>query len=341
MPGAWGARMTAPDSLTILRARGRRLAKLVHPDGRVDPYNAARTVTMHTVDVADLDALAGLLGRLLNRPECCAIRGAPIGLGHSGPVRRLLHACRETGEMPTVAERPRRWLALDMEGILLPPAVTASDLAGCTALAIARLPSVFAGVRCVVQATAGHGVKPDLRLRLWYWCSRPMHGAELKRWLRGTPADPSVFGAVQPIYTSAPVFAPGMVDPLPARLVALDGRPVVDVPTVAELAPVPPPVRVAPAFMPRPGAGPAYARRALVRAVDRITGGGARHPAIVSEARSLARLIPTGLLTEGELRAVLHAAARQAGKDDAAEVESCIVWGLANPFSNGRLPEGV
>ena len=228
-----------------------------------------------------------------------------------------------------------------MEGIARPPEVAASDLAACAALAIARLPSAFAGVRCVVQATAGHGFKPDLRLRLWFWCSRPIDGAELKRWLRGTPADPSVFGAVQPIYTSAPVFAPGLTDPLPARMMALDGRAVVDVPDAAALAPTPPPARAAPVFSPRPGAGPAYARRALVRAVDRITSGGARHPAIVSEARSLARLIPAGLVTEGELRAVLHAAARHAGKDDAAEVESCIAWGLANPFSDGRVPEGV
>ena len=333
--------MNAPDSLTVLRGRGRRLAKLVHPDGRVDPYDAARTFNMDPVTVTDLDALTSVLVRLLHRPDCCAIRGAPIGLGQTEPVRRLLYACRKTGELPTVEERPRRWLALDMEGIPLPPEVPASDLAACAALAIARLPSAFAGVRCVVQATASHGFKPDLRLRLWFWCSRPLDGGELKRWLRDTPADPSVFGAAQAIYTSAPVFAPGVVDPLPARMVTVDGKPVVDVPTVAELAPVPPPVRAAPAFMPRPGAGPAYARRALVRAVDRITGGGARHPAIVSEARSLARLIPAGLLTERELRAVLHAAARQAGKSDAVEIESAISWGLANPFSDGRLPEGL
>ena len=32
---------------------------------------------------------------------------------------------------------------------------------------------------------------------------RADHGEELKRWLAGMPADPAVFGAVQPIYTAA------------------------------------------------------------------------------------------------------------------------------------------
>jgi len=342
MPGAWGTRMNPPtDSLTVLRARGRRLAKLVHPGGRAEPYDSARRFDMHRMTVADLDALARVLARLLHRPDCCAIRGAPIGLDQAEPVRRLLYTCRKTGELPTVAEQPRQWLALDMEGIPLPPEVPASALAQCAALAIARLPSAFAGVRCVVQATAGHGFKPDLRLRLWFWCSRPMDGGELKRWLRGTPADPSVFGAVQPIYTAAPLFAPGCTDPLPERMAMLDGTALVRPPSAAALAPA--------ALTPRPcksgtvhcGTGAAYARAALVRAVARITGGGPRHPAIISEARSLARLIPAGLLTERELRAVLEAAAMQAGKDDAAEITACITWGLAHPAALGRLPEGA
>lgn len=334
--------MTAPETLTVLRARGRRLAKLLHPDGRAEGYDRARTFDVFALPVPDLDALGAKLAALLHRPDCCAVRGAPLDPARVERVRRLLHRDKSSGELPTLQERARCWLALDVEGVPRPAGLPVSDLAGCAFVALAALPPAFHGARCIVQASASHGFKPDLRLRLWFWLSRPMDGGELKRWLRGTPADPSVFGAVQPIYVAAPLFAPGVADPLPARMVALDGRPVVRAPDAAELVPATAPARRAgsEARPPRPGDGPHYVRRALVRAVERITGAGvgARHPALVSEARALARFIEPGLLTAAELRAVLAAAAEAAGKDDTDEVEACIEWGLAQPFAGGKLP---
>ena len=332
----------APDSLTILRARGRRLAKRMHLDGRSESYDQARTFTMHSVAVPDLNAIARLLAQLLPRPDCCVIRGESLDPARTDPVRRLLYADRETGNPPTLQERARHWLALDVEGVPLPSTVPPADLRGCAAAALAELPPQFTGARCIVQATAGHGFKPDLRLRMWFWCARPLDGAELKRWLRGTPADPSVFGAAQLIYTAKPLFAPGCADPLPARLLVLDGAEhVMPPPPAMPAAPQSPPPRPSLIVRHAPDRGAAYTRKALARAVMRITGGGNRHPAIVSEARSLGRLVPAGLLTIAELKAVLHQAAKQAGKDDEAEVEACIEWGLANPFTDGRLPEDV
>ena len=329
------------DTVTVLRATGRRLAKLWTPDGQCAGYDRARTFTMHPFSLDGLDALARLLTRLRDRPDCCIVRAEPLDPGRTAAQRRLLYADHATGELPTVRERARYWLALDLDNVPRPPGVPVTSLPECAAAALAGLPSAFTGARCIVQATAGHGMKPGIRLRLWFWCSRALTGPELKRWLRGTLADPSVFGAVQPIYTAAPLFAPGCTDPLPERMALLDGAALVLPPSAAALAPArstPRPSASAAVYV---GTGAAYARAALVRAVARITGGGPRHPAIVSEARSLARLIPAGLLTEGELRAVLEAAAVQAGKDDMAEVHACIAWGLANPAAPARLPEGV
>ena len=334
--------LPARDSLTVLRAHGPRLAKLLHADGRVQDYDRARTFDVFALPVPDLDALRVKLAALLHRPDCCVVRGVPFDPARVERVRRLLHRDERNGDVPTLQECARCWLALDVEGVPRSAGLPASDLAGCAAVALAALPPAFRGPRCVVQASAGHGFKPDLRLRLWFWLSRPMGGGELKRWLRGTPADPSVFGAAQPIYTAAPLFAPGLADPLPVRMVALDGRPVVDVPAAAELAPARPPAR-RPGADPRPpwpGDEPHYVRRALVRAVKRITGAavGGRHPALVSEARALARFVEPGLLTAAELRDVLRLAAEAAGKDDADEIEACIEWGLAQPFAAGKLP---
>lgn len=333
--------MTAPasETLTVLRARGRRLAKRLHPDGHVDGYDSAKHLDGFTVPVPDLPALLVLLKRLLARPDCCVIRGELLAGKRAEGIRRLLHVDGNTGDQPTIRDVPRRWLALDIEGVLLPPAVPPSDLAGCAAAALATFPTTLQGAACIVQASASHGIKPDLRLRVWAWLDRPLWGHELKRWLRGTPADASVFGAVQPIYTAAPVLAPGMTDPLPMRMLMLPGQPVVVAPTPELLAPLPSrwPPRYTVAI---PEKASTYVRAALVRAAHRIstTQHPGRHPAIVGETARLARFIGSGLLTEGDIAAVVGEAARQAGKDDDREVSAAITWGLAHPWNEGPQP---
>jgi len=323
------------ETLTVLRARGRRLAKRLHPNGHADGYNSPKHLDGFTVAVPDLAALLKLLQRLLPRPDCCVIRGELLAGERAEGVRRLLHLDRKTGDQPTIRDVPRRWLALDIEGVLLPHDVQPSDLSGCAAVALATFPPTFHGAACVVQASASHGLRPDLRLRVWAWLDRPTWGYELKRWLRDTPADPSVFGAAQPIYTAAPVLAPGMSDPLPERLLSLSGRARVVVPPAEVLAlplrPVTPPPEM------QPMQGDHYARAALEAAAGRIATATKRHPTLIAEARNLARFVNAGLLDAGDLRRVLTRAAEAAGKDDPAEVAACIAWGLDNP-SSAPLP---
>ncbi len=337
--------MSAPDAVTVLRARGRRLAKRLHPDGRVEGYDSARTLDGFTEPVPDLPALAALLDRLLPRPDCCIVRGELLAGATATGIRRLLHPDAETGDAPTLRDVPRRWLALDVEGVPLPAGIPAADLLACAAVALATLPVALRGAACIVGASASHGLRPDLRLRLWFWLDRPVWGHELRRWLRDTPADPSVFGAAQPIYTAAPVLAGGMADPLPGRLLTLPGVALVTVPAPELLAPPPPPERPAPGPSPAtvatPEQGSAYVRGALVRAVHRITSTtpGGRHRIIVGETARLARFVAPGLLTASVVADVVREAARAAGKDDAAEVAACIAWGLANPWQQGPMPE--
>lgn len=321
------------DSVTILRARGRRLAKLILPDGTIRPYDSARSFDMATRAVADLAALGALLECLLPRPDCAVVRGQPIGPVHG--VRRLVHPDAKTGEAPTLLDTPRRWLALDMEGIALPAHVPAADLAACGRLALETLPPAFTDAACIVQASGSHGFKPDLRLRLWFWCSRPMTGAELKRWLRDTPADPSVFSAGQLIYSAAPVVAGAGADPLPARLAWLPGAPELPCPSPEALAPRPRPA-ARPLRLTGDGAS-RYARKALRSAVVRILTAPKRHPVILSEARGLARLVHGGLLRESDMRQAIHAAAAERDKPS-DEIEAVIGWALLHP-ANGSLPE--
>ncbi len=325
------------DSLTILRARGRRLAKLVKPGGALEGYDSARTVDLHHRDVSDLAALHRLLGNLSARPDCCIVRGAIRDPHRVRRVRRLLHDDKATGEAATLRDVPRHWLGLDLDGIDLPASTAPADLAGCAAAAVARLPDAFTGAACIVQATASHGIKPGARLRLWFWCDRALSGAECKRWLAAAPVDRSVFGAAQPLYTAAPVFPAGLADHLPARILLLPGRETVATPSVAALAS--PPRR--PASPPRAATGSRYALAALTRAAAQIATApeGGRHDTAKAAAWGLARLVRAGLLSEAEVKQTIGNAIAAAGKDS-AEGEAIAAWAIAHR-RDGAVPEGV
>jgi hypothetical protein len=329
------------DTITIIRSRhGKRLAKLIRADGTVEDYDSAFMYDMIERPVAGLAQIAELLAWLMGRPHCAVVRGQIIDPARAASVRRLAFKCKKTGDEPTLRAAPHSWLALDMEGVDRPETVPAHDLARCAETAIQRLPAAFHAARCIVQASASHGIKPGCRLRLWYWLDRPAGNGELKHWLRGCPADPSVFRTVQPIYTAAPLFADGVADHLPHRMIELPGDGVVAVPAPALLAPPAP--RPGGAL---PGAGAVgasgYALAALTNAAVRVrqAGIGQRHDTILREARSLARFIEGRLLTQRDVSTVLRDAGRDAGKPE-DEIDSVIEWAMDHP-GTGPLPEGV
>jgi hypothetical protein len=175
-------------------------------------------------------------------------------------------------------------------------------------------------------------------VRLWYWLSRPATGRELTRWLRHAPADPSVFRAAQPIYTAAPVFAPGTGDHLPQRMTVLPGTKVVAVPPLQVIEPA---KRVPVRPLPATGATGAarYAFAALTNAAVRIrqAGVGQRHPTILREARGLARFVAAGLLTESTISDVLRSSGQDTGKPE-EEIDAIIAWAMEHP-SGATLPE--
>jgi hypothetical protein len=168
------------ETITILRAHGRRLAKLIRADGSIEDYDSARTFDLFEVQVADLVSLQRLLERLERRQDCCVVRGAIADSARVKGVRRLLYTDPETGDEPTLHEVPRRWVALDFDHLLRPDWIAPADLLGCACVAIRTLPGEFQNAAFVVQATASHGLKPGIRLRLWCWLTRPVSGAELK-----------------------------------------------------------------------------------------------------------------------------------------------------------------
>jgi hypothetical protein len=327
------------DNFTILRcAKNLRLAKTIHPD-KIDDYGRARIFDGWTERVTNLDDCAALLDRLIHSPRLCVVRGDLVNASRATGIRRLVHPDPETGEQPTLRDTPRRWLAIDAEGIDRPPGLDLTDLPACFRVAVQRLPMAFHGADCIVQATAGHGIKPDLRLRLWFWLSRPTSGGELKRWLKGTPADPSIFAAAQIIYVSAPIFE-GCTDHLPKRLARIPGAAAVQVPSSEELA-QPTPREFKPLPKPSDENASRYAWAALRNAAAKVRGAAVntRHPTCLQQTRSLARLVEGGLLTESNVKEAMAEALEQAGKTKEEGI-AIAAWGLAHP-SSASLPEGI
>jgi hypothetical protein len=323
------------DTITLMRARGRRLAKMVHADGKISDYDKSFIYDAKEVPVAGHLALHDLLVSVLQRPDIAVVRGALVGGPSAQRIRRLVRPDQETGDQPTLRDVPRRWLAIDCDDVARPDDIPAGDLGACAELAIDRLPNVLHRAACIAQASGGHGIKPGIRLRLWYWLDRPMATLELKRWLKGC-CDPSVFNAAQPIYTAAPVFEPPRTDHLPQRLFEYPGEDWVRCPTPEELEPPPRPIpeTVHPVAVAGSARAALYVQSALDSARERIRNAGLRHPTILQESCGLARFVHAGLLSRSELQRALWSAASDAGKDDESEIERMIAFGLQHPSTN-------
>lgn len=330
------------DSVTILQARGRRLCKTIAADGTIAGYDSATTFDMREREVGSIADLRGVLTDLAGRADRCLVRAAIADPSRTRGVRRLLHDDGETGDRATLVDAPRRWVALDIDGMPLPKGCDTSDIFSCGIAAIMSLPQEFRGAEFIAQATASHGIKPGMHLRLWCWLSRPTSGAELAAWCRGAPhLDRAAFSAGQVIYVAIPIFEAPRVDHLPQRLCVVPGPPVVQVPPPEALRPPPPPP---PRAMPMPvdDRKRRYASAALRRAAERIatSAEGNRHATIRREASSLFRLARAALITNAELRGVIAGAAAIAGENDAREIESLLAW-AASHVSTAPIPEGA
>jgi hypothetical protein len=307
--------MTAAETVTILRTRGRCLAKTIAANGTITGYDEVKTVDIFEQPIADLEALRRLLRKLEQRWDCCIVRGKAADPERCRGVRRLLYADRETGDLPTLVEVPRRWVALDFDNLDRPDWIEPTDLLGCAVVAIRTLPASFQQARFIVQATASHGLKPGIRLRLWAWLARPVTGSELKYWLRAAPVDKAVFGPAQVIYTARPRFLAGALDPLSSRLDIIPGREAVSVPRAKRLKPPERPTKPTEAAANHNIAG-------LIRTVENATKEDNRNKALywaacrVAESPDIDRAAAAADLEQAAIRAGLSA------KEAAATVRS-------------------
>lgn len=201
--------------MTLLKA-WTRLTKLHQHDGvqwNTSGYGRAEWFQMRTMRVDSLQRLADILGKIEWRSDICVIRGTPI----SGVD---LDRCqRHYKKAPvTVQASAPQWLMVDVDGMEEPAGSDMiSDPGGCVEHVLGLLPEEFQDVSCYWQASASAGIKPGIRLHLWFWLSRPVDDAEAKGWLKQTPADRTIYNPIQVHYTAHPLFMAGSVDPMRRR----------------------------------------------------------------------------------------------------------------------------
>jgi hypothetical protein len=78
---------------------------------------------------------------------------------------------------------------------------------------VVTLPPEFHDASVWWQMTSGAGIKPGIRIRLWFWLDRPVSDDEAKRWLADAPIDHSLYCANTPHYIARPIFDPPELDP--------------------------------------------------------------------------------------------------------------------------------
>jgi hypothetical protein len=229
------------DSITIMITKGRVVAtkRITLRPGAVKPeiqeYDRAKHFSIREVPAGNIYEFALLLREIEKRPDVFIVRGKPAsGVDRNHTLRRLHPRTNPDGTVTprTFDPAPRRWIPFDLDALPAPDWLDPLDDPDQTVeFAVGHLPAEFHGVTVRWAFTSGQGVKPGIRLRLFFWADRPLEDWELRvwlgervpqegvpprRWPRRYPIDLSIFSPAQPIYVAWPVFV-GMIDPVPVR----------------------------------------------------------------------------------------------------------------------------
>lgn len=212
--------MTVIDTITILTTTGRGKAtkQFAMKDGVLEstPYSTGRYFNVREHRLEGLPALSQVLTGLENDEGSFVIRGQRrTGVGTSF-VRRTC-----AGQDASFAGSSRRWLCVDLDDLPVPGELSNFNASAenLVRYAKSKLPPQFRHAACHWQFSSSMGVKPGLRLHLWFWLDRPVNDSEAKAWFADaeTRVDSSLFQAVQPHYTAAPLFGEGITDPVSVR----------------------------------------------------------------------------------------------------------------------------
>jgi hypothetical protein len=154
--------------------------------------------------------------------------------------------------LPTFEDRPRCWVIFDVDRVPVPDYMAdnwVDEPEAAVEHVLNTLPAAYQTSTCwwslsgsaAAPGPNGREVAPTFKLKLAFWLSRALTGAQLKRWMAAerAPVDPAVFSAVQLIYVTRPSFGPGLHDPVPRRSGLWQGED--DTVTIPDVLPEPSP----------------------------------------------------------------------------------------------------
>lgn len=209
------------DSLTVLMSTISATKVWKEIDGKVvaEPYGRARHFDAHKLPLAGFGDLISALHALETKRTSFVIRGALKDESNCKNVMRRIH-----GSDAPFKTKPRRCICIDLDDLDLPPHW--SDFNNHTVDIVRHattfLPSEFAKANCWWQFSSSMGMKPGIRLHLWYWLDRAIDEGEAKAWLADYPVDLALYNPVQPHYIAKPIFEDGIADPVTVRSGLLD-----------------------------------------------------------------------------------------------------------------------
>ena len=213
------------DHLIVLEAeQGRRCAKAYSPEGE-HPYNAGTHFRIERRPVESIEDVARVLSEIEGDSRRMVIRGdvrdenaAKLirfdDEGEHGPAWRN-GFWRRKG--PVFEDVDHRWMMIDVDTKSGGEKLLTDPEAAALAFIHAKLPTCFHDVSFYWHLSSGAGIKPGLRIHLWFWLTNAVGSEALREWAKGVPnIDPAVYKAVQPHYTANPLFK-GVRNPVERR----------------------------------------------------------------------------------------------------------------------------
>jgi hypothetical protein len=226
------------DSLAILTSTGPLATKriIANPAGgppKIENYGKGRHFRIDEISVSSFDEMAAVLASIEHQPRAFLVRGKPIdGINRLHALRRS-RARPDKNEPATLEAAARRWVALDLDAVPCPSGVDPLfEPDRVVEHVVELLPEEFHGATCWWMFSSGHGIKPGIRIRLFFWLTQPLEDWQLKTWLRASKVvDLSLFAPAQATYVAKPIFV-GMPDPVPFRSGIWRGHGDVNPPTI-------------------------------------------------------------------------------------------------------------
>jgi hypothetical protein len=213
------------DEISILTAAGDYcLAKSWLADGAIAGYDRAKNFRHRTARLDGIASASALLTAIEPDRRSLIIRGR---LRADAETRLRAIEDRTPGHVlrrETIFEdQPLHLMMCDIDDFTPTTGDPLSDPTACIAEFVGKhLPACFYETSYHWQLSGSAGASKNagkLKAHVWYWLTNAYTSAQLYAWCAsiGKPVDDKVFKVVQPHYTAAPKFAPGVVNPVAVR----------------------------------------------------------------------------------------------------------------------------